>query len=99
MFILKYLLLAISWTIVLYFVVVFFHCISQDYKADKIFILKAAVASTKQEDIVLVSLTFGDTRYTFETYREYSSYAFFERKIDKTDFFDDKTNLNIGDST
>ena len=40
--------------------------------------------------------TLENTRYTFETYRNYS-YLPLEYQIDKTDFFDNKTELNIGE--
>ena len=76
--------------------ILMFIVIEKDYEAYKIFRLKSLNGNYETRQYVYGFATSANTRYTFETYREYT-YLPFEKKIDKTNFFDDETNLNIGE--
>jgi len=69
---------------------------SQDYEADRIFHFGSDGKNYETRRYSFGFATLVDTRYTFETYRYYCYFPF-EKKIDKSDFFGLKTNLNIGE--
>jgi hypothetical protein len=76
--------------------ILLFIVISQDYESDKRIWFEN---SGKRYEVRRYSFGFAtleDTRYTFETYRRYK-YLPLEFKIDKTDFFDSKTQVNISE--
>lgn len=70
--------------------------ISQDFEIDKVFKFENNGKQYETRSHSFGGATLSDTRYTFETYRIFK-YLPLEHKLDKTDFFDDKTDLNIGD--
>lgn len=74
--------------------ILLFIVISQDYDADKIFHFESSGNSYETRRYSFGFVASVNMRYTLETYREYG-YLPFEKKIDKTVFFDNKTNLNI----
>ena len=71
-----------------------FPVIGQDYKCDKKyhFVSNNKFYETRRYSYGFV--TAANTRYTFVTFRQYS-FLPIEKKIDKTDIFDTKTNLNV----
>ncbi|WP_419803428.1 hypothetical protein [Mucilaginibacter sp.] len=73
-----------------------FPIISQDYTTDKIFYFEHSDKLYETRRYRFGTIGSVDTRYTFNTYRIFSILPF-EYKIDKTDFSDLKTNLNISD--
>ncbi|MCX6352868.1 MAG: hypothetical protein NTX03_13570 [Bacteroidetes bacterium] len=74
---------------------ILFLVISQDYESDKKFNFTDEGKSYETRRYSFGFATLDDTRYTFETYRTFK-YLPFEILIDKTNFFDTKTKLNIG---
>jgi hypothetical protein len=74
--------------------ILLFIFIAQDYETDKVFHFTSKGKKFETRRYSFGGATLSDTRYTFETYRNYKYFPL-ERKIDKTDFFDTKTNLNI----
>jgi hypothetical protein len=74
----------------------FFMVISPYNEADKVFHFPYDGKSYETRRFSFGFVTLEDTRYTFETYREYQ-YLPIEKKIDKTDFLSLKTNVNIGE--
>ena len=75
-----------------------FPVISQDYVTDKIFYFTNDNGKCETRRYSFGTIGSENTRYNFETYREYN-YLPFEKKIDKTIFFDEQTNLNIGEDS
>ena len=73
-----------------------FIVISGDYETDKIFHFVSNNKTYETRRYSLGFVTLIDTRYTFITYRTYKYFPF-EKKIDTTDFFDDKTDLQISE--
>jgi len=73
-----------------------FPAISQDYETDKTFhfISNDKIYETRRFSFGTVGSI--DTRYTFETYRDFN-YLPIENKVDKTDFFETKTDLDISE--
>lgn len=74
-----------------------FIVISQDYKTNKIFYFENNSKTYETRRYTFGFVSSADTRYTFETYRTYKYFPF-EKKIDRTDFFDDKTDLQISEN-
>jgi len=74
--------------------ILLFIVVSQDYDADKIFHFESSGNGYETRRYSYGFATLEDVCYTFDTYREYG-YLPFEKKIDQTVFFDNKTNLNI----
>jgi hypothetical protein len=68
--------------------------ISQDFESDKIFHFISNDKTYETRRYSFGFATLSDTRYTFKTFRVYK-YLPFEKKIDKTNFFDTKTDLLI----
>ena len=73
-----------------------FPVITQDYKCDKTFHFISSDKAYQTRRYSFGFATLESTRYTFVTFRQYS-FLPIEKKIDRTDFFDTKTNLNIDD--
>jgi hypothetical protein len=71
---------------------------SQEYEPDKIFHLTSDGKSYETRRYSFGGVLSSDTRYTFDTYRYYR-YLPIERKIDETDFFDEQTELDIGEDS
>jgi len=73
-----------------------FPAIFQDYETDKTFhfISNDKIYETRRFSFGTVGSI--DTRYTFETYRDFN-YLPIENKVDKTDFFETKTDLDISE--
>ena len=71
-----------------------FPVIAQDYKCDKKyqFVSNGKGYETRRYSYSFV--TAANTRYTFETFLQYP-FLPIEKKIDKTDFFDTKSNVNL----
>ena len=80
------------------FGILFFIFVSLDYETDKIFHFQNNDKSYETRSYSFGGATLSDTKYTFETYR-YFRYLPIEHKLDKTIFFDDKTDLNIQEPT
>jgi len=76
------------------FGILFFIIFCQDYETDKVFHFTSNAKDYETRRYSFGAATLDDTRYTFETYRNYRCLPF-EKKIDKTDFFALKTNLQI----
>ena len=76
--------------------IIMFIVISQDYETDKLFHFESENKTYETRRYSFGFATSTDTRYTFKTYRTYTYFPL-EKKIDITDFFDDKTDLQIGD--
>lgn len=74
-----------------------FIVISQDFASDRHFYHRSGNYTYETRRYSMGFVTFVNTRYTFETYREYTLLPI-EIKVDKTDFFDDQTTLYIRDS-
>ena len=77
--------------------ILLFIIISMDYETDKIFRFISKDKTYETRRYAFGFATTSDTRYTFETYRTFGIFPI-EYKIDKTDFFDTKTNLRISES-
>jgi len=71
-----------------------FPVIAQNYKWDKTFHFVSNGKAYETRRYSFGFVTFANTRYTFETFRQYP-FLPIEKKIDKTDFFDTKTNVSI----
>jgi len=76
--------------------ILLFLIISMDYETDKIFRFTSKDKTYETRRYAFGFATTSDTRYTFETYRTFGIFPI-EYKIDKTDFFDTKTNLRISE--
>lgn len=76
--------------------ILLFPVISQDYEADKTYSFTSNNKTYQTRRFSFGTVGSIDTRYTFETFRQYK-YLPFEEKIDKTDFFDTKTPLDIAE--
>ena len=76
--------------------ILLFVIISMDYETDKIFRFTSKDKTYETRRYAFGFATTTDTRYTFETYRTFGIFPI-EYKIDKTDFFDTKTNLRISE--
>jgi len=76
--------------------ILLFIIISMDYETDKIFRFTSKDKTYETRRYAFGFATTTDTRYTFETYRTFGILPI-EYKIDKTDFFDTKTNLRISE--
>jgi len=76
--------------------ILLFIIISMDYETDKIFRFTSKDKTYETRRYAFGFATTTDTRYTFETYRTFGIFPI-EYKIDKTDFFDTKTNLRISE--
>ena len=79
------------------FGILMFAVISQDYETDKIFHFESNTKTYETRRYSFGFATLADTRYTFRTYRTYKYFPI-EREIDTTDFFDDKTDLQINEA-
>lgn len=79
------------------FGILFFILILSDLKTDKIFHFVNNDKTYETRRYSLGGATLPDTRYTFETYRIFKYFPI-EHKLDKTEFFDDKTDLLIEES-
>ena len=77
--------------------IIMFIPISKDYQADKIFHFVSSDKTYETRRYSFGFATLADTRYTFKTYRTYKYFSL-EKKIDATDFFDNKTDLQIGEN-
>lgn len=77
--------------------ILMFIVISQDYEADKIYNFNSNEKEYKTRRYSFGFATLNDTRYTFETYREYS-YLPIEKLINKTDLFELKCGLDFRDN-
>ncbi len=77
--------------------IVLFIVISQDYEIDKVFKFTSNNKDYETRRYTFGFATLSDTRYTFKTYRIFGIIPI-EYKIDESDFFGNKTNLNIGES-
>ncbi len=73
-----------------------FYFVGQDFETDKVFHFTNNDKPYETRRFSFGGATLSNTRFTFETYRIYN-YLPFERKIDKTDFFDTETNLIINE--
>jgi hypothetical protein len=78
------------------FGILLFIFISMDYEADKIFHFKANNENYETRRYSFGGATLSDTRYIFETYRDFK-YLPIEHKLDRTDFLDSKTDLDISE--
>ena len=76
--------------------ILLFIIISMDYETDKIFRFTSKDKTYETRRYAFGFATTTDTRYTFETFRTFGIFPI-EYKIDKTDFFDTKTNLRISE--
>ena len=77
--------------------ILMFIAISQDYEADKFFYFESNSKTYETRRYSFDFATLANTRYTFKTYRTFK-YLPIEKKIDTTDFFDDKTDLQIDEN-
>lgn len=77
---------------------IFFAVITQDYEADHLFSFQVTEKQYQTRRYSLGFATLADTKYTFETYRQYKAVPF-ERKIDKTVFLGIQTPLKIHEKT
>ncbi len=77
--------------------ILMFPVISQEYETDKIFNFNSnnKVYQTRRYSFGFATLI--DTKYTFETYREYD-YLPIEKIINKTDIFELKSDLDFSDN-
>jgi hypothetical protein len=76
--------------------ILLFIVISQDYETDRIYNFKSNGKNYQTRRYSFGFATLEDTRYTFKTYRTYK-YLPFEKLINKTDFFDSKSDLDFRD--
>lgn len=76
--------------------ILMFIVISQDYEADRTYNLHANSTDYQTRRYSFGFATLDDTRYTFETYLHYKHLPF-EKLINKTHFFELKTDLNFRD--
>lgn len=67
-----------------------------EYEADRIFHFESNNKNYETRRYSFGGATLSDTRYTFETYREFK-YLPIEHKVDKTSFLDTKTYLDISE--
>lgn len=67
-----------------------------DYQADRIFHFESSNENYEIRRYSFGFATSSDTKYTFETYRKFQ-YLPIEHKIDRSIFFDDKTDLDISE--
>lgn len=74
--------------------ILFFPAISQDYETDKVFRFSDNDKTYETRRYSFGTVSSVHTRFTFETYRIFNLVPI-EKKIDKTHFFEFKTNLNI----
>jgi len=87
--------IAISLGFVIGFIgIIMFIVISQDFETDKIFHFENNSKSYETRRYSFGFATLENTRYTFKTYRNYKYFPI-EKEIDTTDFFDNKTDLQI----
>ena len=73
-----------------------FPFVSQGYQTDMTFNFESNNKQYETRRYSFGGATLSNTRYTFETFRTFK-YLPIEYKLDKTDFFDDRTSLNIDD--
>lgn len=79
------------------FGILLFIPISQDYVSDKKYNFTFETKSYQTRRYVFGFATTGDTRYSFQTYQ---AYVFpIERKVNETDFFSSKTELDFEDAS
>lgn len=71
-----------------------FIVISQDYETGRIYNFNSNSKEYQTRRYCFGFTTLEDTRYTFETYREYG-YLPFEKLINKTDLFELKSDLDF----
>lgn len=76
--------------------ILFFIVLTMDLETDKVFRYTCKDKSYETRRYSFGFATLDNTRYTFETYRTLNVIPL-EYKIDKSDFFDDKTKLNIAE--
>lgn len=79
------------------FGILLFIFISMDYETDKNFHFENNGKTYETRRYSFGGATLSDTRFTFETYRTFNYFPI-EHRLDKTDFFDSKTNLDIGEA-
>lgn len=77
--------------------VLMFIVISQDFETDKIYNFNSNNKDYQTRRYSFGFATLIDTKYTFETYREYD-YLPFEKLINKTDLFELKSDLDFNDN-
>ncbi|MCR5862402.1 hypothetical protein LRS05_09685 [Flavobacterium sp. J372] len=77
--------------------IIMFIVISQDYEADKVYKFNNNNKHYSCRRYTFGFATLDDTRYTFETYRQFK-YLPLEIKIDKTDFFANESDLDFTDA-
>jgi hypothetical protein len=70
--------------------------VTQDFVSDKHITFESNNKVYKVRRYVFGFVTLSNTRYTFVTYRSFK-YLPFEYKIDKSDFFDDESVVNVAD--
>jgi len=78
------------------FGILFFIFISMGYEADQIFHFESNNKNYETRRYGFGGVTLSDTKYTFETYREFK-YLPIEHQIDKTIFFENKAPLSISE--
>jgi hypothetical protein len=78
--------------------ILLFIVVSQDYESDKKIQFENYGDRYEVRRYSFGFATLDDIRYTFETYRRYKYFPV-EYKIDKTDFFDSKTRVNISEDS
>ena len=76
--------------------ILMFIVVSQDYETDKTYNFNSNSKDYQTRRYSFGFATLDDTRYTFETYREYD-YLPFEKLINKTDLFELKSDLDFSD--
>jgi hypothetical protein len=76
--------------------ILMFIVISQDFEAKKIFHFESDNKTYETRRYSFGFATLASTRYTFETYRTYKYFPL-EKRVDTTNFFDDKTDLQLND--
>jgi hypothetical protein len=76
--------------------ILFFIFITMDYESDRILHFESNNKNYETRRYSFGGATLSDTKYTFETYREFRNLPI-EHKVDKTIFFDDKTDLDISE--
>ncbi|MDE3182353.1 MAG: hypothetical protein KGM16_02940 [Bacteroidota bacterium] len=76
--------------------ILFFMLASPSFEADQIIHFKSGNHMYETRRYSLGGATLPDTKYTFETYREFK-YLPIEHEIDKTEFYDSKIDLDFLD--
>lgn len=76
--------------------IAFFIFLAMDFDAAKIYHFQNNNKNYETRLYTFGGATLSDTKYTFETYRQFQ-FLPVEHKLDKTIFFDDKTELDVSD--